>query len=61
MKTGQAKLVMQTLRSIGADSDKKGREDGALGSSSDTNKQDVEFVENFYANQEEENSCARGG
>ena len=52
VKTGQAKLVLQTLTFIGADSERGARVAWSAG------EQDkmFEFVENFYANQEQENS-----
>ena len=52
VKTGQAKLVMQTLTFIGPDSEKAAK----MAWSSSDQKKMFEFVENFYANQEEENS-----
>jgi protein-disulfide isomerase len=52
VKTGQAKLVMQTLTFIGADSEKAAR---VAWSSGEQDKM-FQFVENFYANQKEENS-----
>jgi protein-disulfide isomerase len=52
VKTGQAKIVLQTLTFIGPDSEKAAR----VAWSSGDQKKMFEFVENFYANQEEENS-----
>ena len=52
VKTGQAKIVLQTLTFIGADSERGAR---VAWSAADQNKM-FEFVENFYANQGEENS-----
>jgi protein-disulfide isomerase len=52
VKTGQAKIVLQTLTFIGPDSERAAR---VAWSSSEQNKM-FEFVENFYANQGEENS-----
>ena len=52
VKTGQAKLVLQTLTFIGPDSERAAR---VAWSASEQNKM-FEFVENFYANQGEENS-----
>jgi protein-disulfide isomerase len=52
VKTGQARMVMQTLTFIGPDSEKAAR---VAWSAGEQNKM-WEFVENFYANQEQENS-----
>ena len=52
VKTGQAKIVLKTLTFIGADSERGAR---VAWSAGEQNKM-FEFVENFYANQEEENS-----
>jgi len=52
VKTGQAKIVLQTLTFIGADSERGAR---VAWSAADQNKM-FEFVESFYANQGEENS-----
>ena len=52
VKTGQAKIVLQTLTFIGADSERGARR--WRGRRADQNKM-FEFVENFYANQGEEN------
>jgi protein-disulfide isomerase len=52
VKTGQAKLVLHTLTFIGADSERAAR---VAWSAGDQNKM-WEFVDNFYANQQEENS-----
>lgn len=52
VKTGQAKIVLQTLTFIGADSERGAR---VAWSAADQNKM-FEFVENFYANQGGENS-----
>jgi protein-disulfide isomerase len=52
VKNGQAKLVMHTLTFIGADSERAAR---VAWSAGQQNKM-FEFVENFYANQGEENS-----
>jgi protein-disulfide isomerase len=52
VKTGQAKIVLQTLTFIGPDSERAAR---VAWSAAEQNKM-FEFVENFYANQGEENS-----
>ena len=52
VKTGQAKLVLQTLTFIGPDSERAAR---VAWSASDQSKM-FEFVESFYANQGEENT-----
>ncbi|MEA2180085.1 MAG: hypothetical protein QOG77_3382 [Solirubrobacteraceae bacterium] len=52
VKTGQAKIVLQTLTFIGPDSERAAR---VAWSAGEQNKM-FEFVENFYANQGEENS-----
>ncbi len=52
VKNGQARIVLQTLTFIGSDSEKAAR---VAWSSGDQNKM-FEFVENFYANQKQENT-----
>ena len=52
VKTGQAKIVLQTLTFIGADSERGAR---VAWAAAEQDKM-FEFVENFYANQGEENS-----
>jgi protein-disulfide isomerase len=52
VKTGQAKIVMRTLTFIGADSERAAR---VAWSAADQGKM-FQFVENFYANQGEENT-----
>jgi protein-disulfide isomerase len=52
VKTGQAKLVLHTLTFIGADSERGAR---VAWAAADQNKM-FQFVENFYANQGDENS-----
>jgi protein-disulfide isomerase len=52
VKTGQAKIVLRTLTFIGPDSERGAR---VAWSAAEQNKM-FEFVENFYANQGEENS-----
>jgi protein-disulfide isomerase len=52
VKTGQAKIVLQTLTFIGPDSERAAR---VAWATAEQNKM-FEFVENFYANQGEENT-----
>ena len=52
VKTGQAKLVLQTLTFIGPDSERGAR---VAWAAAEQNKM-WQFVENFFANQEDENS-----
>jgi protein-disulfide isomerase len=52
VKTGQAKIVLQTLTFIGADSERGAR---VAWAAAEQNKM-FQFVENFYANQGDENS-----